>query len=132
MRSWVYTSYPDLRGVLAARITTVQSVVYLFEITRKPKLKTINDIATEGEENYQGFMFTLKDNDGFQSWLETFTAEIRNTKGVVKKLLTRCPGNAEAFNHRIKKNERVTHETTAKKALQKFGVAFQEAKEITT
>lgn len=131
MRSWVYTSYPDIRGVLAARITTVQSVVYLFEITRKPKLKTINDISTEGEENYQGFMFTLKDNDGFQSWLDTFTAEIRKSKGVVKTLLTRCPGKAQAFNHRMGKNEHATHETTAKKALQKFGVVFEEAKETT-
>ncbi|MDR7088545.1 hypothetical protein [Cellvibrio fibrivorans] len=132
MRSWVYTSYPDLRGVLAARITTVQSVVYLFEITRKPRLKTIKDISTEGEENYQGFMFTLKDNDGFQSWLDTFTAEIRKTKGVVKKLLTRCPGKAEAFNHRMGKQERVAHETTAKKALQKFGIVFPNAEETTS
>lgn len=125
IRNWLYLNVTEgtPRGILIARIITAGKEIYIAEIQRRPRTK--KDSAgnvVDTEEPYQGFVFVLDESDQFEFWLGEFLSDIRNAKGIVQKLVARCPGKAAAFRHSTAKGDEVPCKAAVLKALEKIGI----------
>lgn len=125
VRNWLYINVPEgvPRGILIARIFAAGKAIYIAEIQRRPRTK--RDSAgnvVDAEESYKGFAFILDEQIQFELWLGKLLSDIRHVRGVVQKLVARCPGKADAFRHSTAKDDGVLCESAVLNALKKVGV----------
>lgn len=125
-RKWPYmdaATLQEIRGVLVARVVANNKSVHIVEIQRRPQKKwDKNGKPEDREEHLKGLAFVLDAQDDFEEWLQQLLLGIRHVKGVVKKLVGRCPGKAAAFKHSPAGSDKVPCETTVLNALEKMGV----------
>ncbi|AWI79453.1 hypothetical protein CEW87_08775 [Parazoarcus communis] len=126
VRNWPYIrlgSSPDVRGVLVARMTIDGRQIHIMEIQRRPqKRKDSQGNTQEAEESFQGLVFEVTNHVNIDAWADFLLTEVRGVKGVVGKLLRKCPGPAETFRHLPAKTEEMPCEAALKSALTKVGV----------
>lgn len=125
-RKWLYmdvTSLQAVRGILVVRVLAHGRPVHILEIQRRPKKKKDKNGNTEdAEESFKGLVFVLDDHGEIQGWLKQLLSEVREVKGVVKKLVRNYPGSAATFKHSASGNDEVPCETAVLNALGKMGV----------
>lgn len=119
-RNWLYfdTTNKIPRGVLIARMMVGGKMVHIIEIQRRPRKKKGKD----AEEQFKGLAFVLNDKSSFDEWMRQLRSDIRYVKGIVRRLVGTCPGNAVAFNHAPASDEQVPYEAAVMNALGKIGV----------
>lgn len=111
------------RGALVARVRACGKLVYIVEIQRRPRKKTGDGGELKvSEESYKGLVFVLDDQSEFEPWLKLLLLEIRFVKGIVQRLVRKCPGKAAAFKHASAGNEQVPCESAVLNALKKVGL----------
>lgn len=127
-RKWPYMDVNTLqtvRGVLIARIVVQHKPIYILEIQRRPQQKKNKSGEIEdAEESYQGLVFLLDDQSMFLDWLRHLLSEIRLVKGVVRKLVSHCPGKASAFKHSTASSDQMPCESALLNALGKMDINF--------
>jgi hypothetical protein len=126
IRHWLYydTYNKDPRGILVARLIVNEKPIYFIEIERRPRTKKISEGKyVESEDTFMGFVFVLDDQSQFESWLSNFLSDVRGVKGIVQKLVVRCPGKAAAFKHPRAKDGEVLCEAAVLNALDKVGIS---------
>lgn len=111
------------RGILVARVKACGTTVFIVEIQRRPRKKTgdVGELKVS-EESYKGLVFVLDDQNNLETWLKQLLAEIRLVKGIVQRLVGKCPGKAAAFKHAPAGNEQVSCEAAVLNALKKVGI----------
>ncbi len=123
---WPYldpTTMLDIRGALVIRIKAGEKIVHIVEVQRRPtKKKDKNGRVSDGEESFQGLIFRLSTPGDLRPWLALLLSELRYKTGVVKHLVTRCPGKADRFNHAPSTGDHIPCESAARSALVKMGV----------
>ena len=125
IRNWLYLNVSEEapRGILIARIIALDKTIYIAEMQRRPRTK--RDSAgnvVDTEESFKGFAFMLDEQSQFEFWLGKLLSDIRHVKGIVQKLVARCPGKAASFKHSTVKDDGVPCETAVLNALKKVGV----------
>ncbi|MDP2195902.1 MAG: hypothetical protein Q8J72_07945 [Rhodocyclaceae bacterium] len=124
-RNWLYrdVALKRPRGILVTRVMALESPVYIVEIQRRPrKKKDENGNLRDTEETFKGLVFVLDDEKQLDSWLRQLLSEIRHVRGIVQKLIGKCPGRADAFKHTSASDEKVPCEAAVLNALGKVGV----------
>lgn len=125
-RKWPYIDIKtcqEIRGILVARIVANGRHIHVIEIQRRPqKKKDKNGNAEDAEENYKGLAFVLDNQREFGRWLRLLLSEIRLVRGVVQKLLEKCPGRAATFKHSAAGSDEVPCEAAVLNALDKMGI----------
>lgn len=126
IRKWPYMdilTLQEIRGILIARIVAQGRPIHIVEIQRRPqKKKSKNGGTKDAEESFKGLAFALDNQNNFEEWLQQLLAEVRRVKGVVQKLVERCPGKAAAFNHSPASSDEVPCKAAVLNALNKIGV----------
>ncbi|MGK5069558.1 hypothetical protein [Janthinobacterium sp. RT4P48] len=91
---------PDPRGFLVARLVLSDGPIYIIELQRRPKLVKAKDgEIKEGEDQFQGLVFRLDDDRMLEVWIRYFRTHVRYVYGVVRRLIEKCPGEADSFSH---------------------------------
>lgn len=125
IKSWVYadSTKTSFRGVLVVRLIVNSNPVFLVEIQRRTSTKK-DDEGNEivSEQAFKLLAFTLDEQSKFDKWIEKLLEEIPKNKGIVRKLVGLCPGNAIAINHSRSKTEVKPQEKTLQNALEKLGI----------
>ncbi|GAB6059280.1 hypothetical protein [Desulfonatronum parangueonense] len=129
-KNWIYYDVNSRipRGVLVIRLTLYGKIVYLLEVQRRTYAKQNDSDVSESKESYKGLVFTLNDQQKLVEWLHTLLADLREVKGVVRRLTRKCPGVAYTFKHKPAKNETVACEAAVRNALKKLGVNLSHIK----
>jgi hypothetical protein len=130
VKGWVYHDHDTKtpRGVLVMRLQIGVRTVYLIEIQRRIVQRKHGKGALKHiEENFRGLVFELREPGGFRPWLGEYMNLVRTTKGVVTRLVNRCPGKAHTFNHVPGEHEKALGETAIKNALNKLDVRLSKA-----
>ena len=126
IRKWPYidtATLQEIRGILVARVIVEGKSVHILEIQRRPQRKKGKDGKTEeGEESFKGLAFVLDNQQDIGPWLQKLLSEIRHVKGVVQKLVGKCPGKAAVFKHSPACSDEVPYEAAVLNALYKMGV----------
>lgn len=125
IRNWPYYDVNEKqpRGILVARAMVGGSLVYFFEIQRRPRKKKEEDgTVKDSEESYKGLVFTLETQQEFKPWLKYLLSDVRYASGVVHRLVKKCPGKAHAFMHKASADEQVPCESAVVNAFYKVGV----------
>ena len=125
IRHWPYLDPNELtlRGALVMRVEVNGELIYLLEIQRRSQVrKNEEGNLTDTEESFQGLVFTLDDQSSLNRWLSFVLSEVRTVRGVLKKLITSCPGKAATFRHAPASGDQVPCEAAARNALRKMGV----------
>lgn len=92
---------PDPRGFLLARLVLPDGPVYIIEMQRRPKLlKDGEGNVKKGEDQFQGMVFRLDNDQMIEQWVRYFRMHVRHVYGVVRRLVVQCPGKADSFSHR--------------------------------
>lgn len=123
VRHWVYsnTKTKALRGVLVIRVCIDGQATFFVEIQRRPR--TVTDDrgkVAASEENFRGLVFRLDNPTDLHHWLHRFLSDIRFEKGIVSRLIHKCPGPAGAFSHTISQKDDYLFESTLDNALRKL------------
>lgn len=125
-RKWPYmdvTTLQEIRGILVARIVAQGKSVHILEIQRRAQKKKDKEGNPEdGEESFKGLVFVLDDQNNFEEWLQQLLSNIRHVRGIVQKLVGKCPGKAAAFKHSVAGGDEVPCEAAVLNALEKMGV----------
>lgn len=123
VKHWPFIDYEQqkIRGALVIRVMSDTKYIYIVELQRK-NIALAADSNEVEEETISGLCFVLKDDEYFDKWLRRLLSEIRYKKGIFKRILNICPGNADAFVHRRSTNDSVFCEAAAKNALRKMGM----------
>ena len=127
IRNWLFfdTKTQTPRGILIARVTIKDKQVYLAELQRRPRIKTEEDGKKKpAEESFKGLIFILNKPEEFIEWLKFIRSQIRNIKGIVDRVVSKCTGIAATFSHRSAGYEEVPCEAAVLNALSKIGVAL--------
>lgn len=123
---WPYmdtATFQEVRGVLVARVVVEGKPVHIIEIQRRPqKKKGKGGNIEDAEESFKGLAFVISDQQDFEGWLQQLLSEVRYVKGVVQKLVVKCPGKAAAFKHFPAGGDEVPCEAAVLNALEKMGV----------
>lgn len=123
---WPYidiTTFQEVRGVLVARIVAQGRLIHILEIQRRPQKKKGKDGNPEvGEEPFKGLAFVLDNQGDLEGWLRQLLSEVRRVKGVVQKLVGKCPGRAAAFKHSPAGSDEMPCQAAVLNALDKIGV----------
>jgi hypothetical protein len=127
-RKWCHYNIQkrQMRGILVARMIVDNREIYFIEIQRLLK-QTVSDggVKKEREDDYRGFVFALNHDNDLMPWITTFIDKVRFEKGIVKNLVSLCPGDAYTFNHTSAKAEKVKCESAVKNALKKMGIKLE-------
>lgn len=125
IRNWPYLM-PDelaLRGALVMRVKVNSKLIYVLEIQRRPQTRKSEDGSlVDTEESFQGLVFKLDDQNSLNLWLAYILSEARSVRGVLKRLVARCPGKAATFRHSSASGDQVPCEAAAYNALRKMGI----------
>lgn len=124
IRNWLFydVNNKDPRGILVARMVVADKSIYIIEIERRPRSKKNSEgNLVDAEESFMGFILVLDDQKEFESWLSNFLSDVRHAKGIMQKLVARCPGKAAAFKHSTSKDDGVPCEAAVLNALDKVG-----------
>lgn len=98
--TYVEPPKPDPRGFLVARLVLSDGPIYIIELQRRPKLvKNKDGEVKKGEDQFQGMVFRLDNDRMLEHWIRYFRTHIRYACGVVRRLVTHCPGQADSFSH---------------------------------
>lgn len=113
----------ELRGVLVMRVIADGKPVHLLEIQRRPQTKKNQDgTDREGEESFQGLIFSLYNQQELDPWLALLLSEIRSVKGIFSKLIELCPGKAAPFPHKQAGSDSIPCVAATRNALRKMGI----------
>lgn len=128
IRTWPYmdaVTKSEMRGVLVARVKIGDTHFHILEIQRRPRKKKEDGIVKDSEESFQGFIFTIKNEEEVEEYLHDFLSDVRYVKGVVQHLVNSCPGKAASFNHSKADNPNFPCESAIRNALErKMGISL--------
>jgi len=133
IRTWVYFEpfHKVPRGLLVVRVVAGAKVVFIVEVqrrshekspNRREKKRALGQEKEYVEETYQGLVFTLEQDASLELWLRDLGLQIREAKGIMKKI--RPPESVQmfTFNHATAVDEVCCCEAAARNALSKAGV----------
>ncbi|HEI8505920.1 TPA: hypothetical protein SLF17_003094 [Serratia marcescens] len=113
----------DVRGFLISRMVIDDNVIYFMEIQRR--VQNENDVDTSSEsEKFKGLVFTVNVEADIYQWVSLLAHELRFVKGIVQKMVGKCPGMAMTYKHSPAKNEPIACYSALLNALSKIGVIF--------
>ncbi|HFO6519101.1 TPA: hypothetical protein ACHK4A_005479, partial [Escherichia coli] len=72
----------------------------------------------------KGLVFTLDNECEIDKWVSLLAHESRFVKGILQKIVGKCPGTAMTYKHSPAKNEPVACYSALLNALSKTGVTF--------
>ncbi|EBO5192804.1 hypothetical protein DP511_10835, partial [Salmonella enterica] len=75
-------------------------------------------------EKFKGLVFTLNDDTDIYKWVSLLAHEVRFVKGIVQKIVGKCPGTAMAYKHSPAQKEPVACYSALLNALSKVGITF--------
>jgi hypothetical protein len=114
-----------LRGVLVMRVVINGKSIHILEIQRRPQTKKDKEgRSIDTEESYQGLVFSLYNQGELGQWLSLLLYEIRPVRGVLAKLIERCPGKASSFRHAPASSDQIPCEAAARNAFRKMGISL--------
>lgn len=113
----------DIRGFLISRVVIDNNTVYFMEIQRR--IQNEEDVGSLSEaEKFKGLVFTLNDDTDIYKWVSLLAHEVRFVKGIVQKIVGKCPGTAMAYKHSPAQKEPVACYSALLNALSKVGITF--------
>ncbi|HEB3998848.1 TPA: hypothetical protein RZV87_005240 [Escherichia coli] len=113
----------DIRGFLISRMLIDDNVIYFMEIQRRVcNEETMNSVSEV--EKFKGLVFTLDNECEIDKWVSLLAHESRFVKGILQKIVGKCPGTAMTYKHSPAKNEPVACYSALLNALSKTGVTF--------
>lgn len=120
---WPYLEQNQMRGLLVTRIVAGSKTVYIYEIQRrKESKKGKGGVIISDKDKFQGYVFTLINNNDFEVSLREFMNQVRYVVGVVNNLTHNIDGQVDIFKHVPSKDDQVSCESTVIKALGKMGI----------
>lgn len=123
--NWCYLDIQNKtpRGILVTRIIVDGKCIFILEIQRKQRNKiSEDDVMTVSEESYKGFVFTLLNNNDFESSLRRFMNKVRMVRGIMQNLTADIVGQADTFKHVSAAGEQSACEAAVVNALCKVGI----------
>lgn len=122
--TWVYRDVEAEipRGVLVIAMDVSGVAVYLMEIQRRV---STDDDGEESEESFKGLALAARGGQGPDQWLHQLLGGIQAEKGIVQRLIRRCPDPTYAYAYKHVVSTRGTgpmYETSVLNALAKVGV----------
>ncbi|HBB8305955.1 TPA: hypothetical protein J7732_005129 [Escherichia coli] len=124
--NWPYldvVNKKDIRGFLISRMLIDDNVIYFMEIQRRVcNEETMNSFSEV--EKFKGLVFTLDNECEIDKWVSLLAHESRFVKGILQKIVGKCPGAAMTYKHSPAKNEPVACYSALLNALSKVGVTF--------
>lgn len=122
------------RGILVARVVAPDRQVFVLDVQRRTVPVGVDGDAQESKnDQYSGLVIALGRPVLVDTWLPRVLQAIRDHRGVMKKVLSHCPGSQKTdFHHRPAKGERVAGHAAALNALRKGGVVLPPIKPIKT
>lgn len=123
--TWVYhdVAAQTPRGVLVVAMELADAIVYLLEIQRRTSAD--NGTGEESEEPFKGLAVVVQREQDPRRWLHPILRGIQTEKGVVQRLIGRCPGTAYAYKHVASVREiGVPYEASVLNALAKVGLTM--------
>ena len=91
--NWPWLDPEDLglgrRGLLVVHCMVAGVPVFFVEVQRRPGKR----------ENFCGMVFRMRADETIDGWFQEVRSGVRDVKGVVSKLRSKCPGAAEEFTH---------------------------------
>ncbi|EFM4233091.1 hypothetical protein KIU17_001337 [Escherichia coli] len=124
--NWPYldvVNKKDIRGFLISRMLIDDNVIYFMEIQRRVcNEETMNSFSEV--EKFKGLVFTLDNECEIDKWVSLLAHESRFVKGILQKIVGKCPGTAMTYKHSPAKNEPVACYSALLNALSKVGVTF--------
>ncbi|CCR31773.1 Putative uncharacterized protein [Salmonella enterica subsp. enterica serovar Agona str. 65.H.72] len=113
----------EIRGFLVARMKFDMESIHFIEIQRRISHDNTNSSVSE-DEKFRGMVFRLNNDDDIHDWVSLLAHELRHVKGVVQKMVVKCPGVAMVYKHSTAKNEPVPGYSALINALEKIGIKF--------
>jgi len=124
--NWPYldvTNKKDIRGFLIARMVIDNNTIYFMEIQRRIHNEENMESVSEAEK-FKGLVFTLNHETDIYNWVSLLAHEVRFVKGIVQKIVGKCPGTAMVYKHSPAQNEPVACYSALLNALSKMGFTF--------
>ena len=113
----------EIRGFLVARMKLDTESIHFIEIQRRISHDNTNSSVSE-DEKFRGMVFRLNNDDDIHDWVSLLAHELRHVKGVVQKMVVKCPGVAMVYKHSSAKNEPVPGYSALLNALEKIGISL--------
>jgi len=122
---WILLDRKNLRSILATRLIINNKAVYFIEIQRRiVDKKTEYGGKVSKEENFQGIVFTLTNDDNYEVTLHDFLYHVRFFNGVVYRFVPYIIGQAATFNHVHTDEDQVSLESSVLNALGKMQISL--------
>lgn len=121
--TWVYHDVAARvpRGVLVIAMEVEDATAYFLEIQRR----TTTHDGGESEESFKGLAVAVQREQDPRQWLRRILHGIQEKKGVVQKLVDKCPGIAYAYKHVASAHVAgVPYEAAVLNALAKVGLTI--------
>lgn len=99
--NWPYldvVNKKDIRGFLISRMLIDDNMIYFMEIQRRVcNEETMNSFSEV--EKFKGLVFTLDNECEIDKWVSLLAHESRFVKGILQKIVGKCPGTAMTYKH---------------------------------
>ncbi|WP_036955622.1 hypothetical protein [Pseudoalteromonas sp. A2] len=116
------------RGCLILKIIVRGRPIYLLEIERKVELVKGEQEQSKEKESFSGMVFTIQNDTELKKWAHLLLTELPIFKGVVAKVMVKCPGTADKYPHRSASWEVWPLEATVINAFKKIGISIPHRK----